>query len=199
MDISAFIHSGIIEKFCAGSCTPEEVAVVENLANQYPEIRKEIQSMNLSFENYLLSNAIKPSPKVKSTVMQSVYRQHAQEDPSYPPLVHETTPETIASWMNRHSFTYPAEGFENLYMIGLPSTGEVTNFIVFAKEGHEEEMHEDFVEYLYVAKGSCTMYYNQAVVDYKEGDIITIRPHVPHRAVVTSIEPMFALVQRQLC
>ena len=93
---------------------------------------------------------------------------------------------------------YPADDFDNLHVVGLPSTNEIINFAVWAKQGHEEEMHDDRNEYLAILDGSCDMYMNGVKTSYKKGDIITIKTGISHYAVITSAQPMFALVQRQL-
>ena len=42
------------------------------------------------------------------------------------------------------------------------------------------------------------MYFNEVKTHYHTGDIIVIPPGIPHTAVITSDEPMVAVVQRQL-
>lgn len=198
MDIAAFIISGIIEKYCSGNCTTEEAAMVEKMAVRYPEVKREVETIRQLLENYLLINQVKPSSSVKSVVMKSVYQNHAADNPAFPPLINKDMhPRQLDAWVKTVSITAPSEEYENLHIIGLPSTNEVTNFFVFAKLGHEEEMHSGFIEYLYVAEGACSMYFKDIRKDYRKGDIIAIEPEIPHRAVVTSAQPMFALVQRQ--
>jgi len=92
----------------------------------------------------------------------------------------------------------PGIFYDNIFVQELPSTREVLNFAVWAKKGHEEEAHDDRNEYLAILEGSCDMVMEGKVTPYKKGSIITIKAGVPHHAVITSKEPMFALVQRQL-
>jgi quercetin dioxygenase-like cupin family protein len=152
------------------------------------------------FEEYLLSNTIAPSPTVKFAVMESVYKQQAEKDKTYFPLLNEHTEKAeIRSWLENNAVPGPDTAFDNLFFLPLPSTPFVTNIMVWAKEGHEKEMHTEYKEYLYLIKGSCTMYYENNAKSYSEGDIITIPTHVDHYAVVTSDFPMIAIVQRQAC
>ena len=200
MNVEKFIASGILENYCMGFTTDAENAEVELNAALYPEIRKEIDNLRSVFEKYVLSNKIDPSPRVKFAVMESIYLHQAGKDRIYPPLVKigEST-DQLAAWISDNPVDPPDAEFDNFFMRELPSTEYFTNFIVWAKEGHETEMHTDCNEYLYVIKGSCTMYFEAEAKSYVAGDLICIPPHINHHAVVTSDFPMMALVQRQAC
>ncbi len=200
MNVEKFIASGILENYCMGFTTEAENAEVELCAGMYPQVQEELDHLRSVFESYVLSNKIEPSPRVKFAVMQSVYKQKAKQDQQYPPLI-DMSEQTdhLAKWIADHPVPPPDAEFDNLFMRELPSTEFFTNFIVWAKAGHETEMHTDCNEYLYVIKGSCTMYFEDEVKSYTAGDIIVIPPHVNHNAVVTSEFPMMAFVQRQAC
>lgn len=197
MDIDAFIASGILENYCLGFCQAEEALLVEQNAEKYPAIKTALNKIRLSLETHLLNNQVKPSGTVKARVMQAVYRQLADTDHSYFPLVDENTAaSSLAEWVEGRIADPPFD-YSNLFITELPSTAYVTNFIVHARKGHEMEMHDDFTEYLYIVNGACTMDFEGLPVDYKEGDIIRIRPGIQHTATVTSALPMVAVVQRQ--
>lgn len=200
MNIEAYISSGVLENYCLGFCNEAETALVEKYAESYPAIKSEIEKIRGSLENYFQANQVKPSPSVKVNVMLSVYRQMAMEDAVYAPLINEQTdPAALGSWITGKKISNPAENYDNLFISELPSTEQVTNFIVYAKKGHEAEMHDNFIEYLYIVKGSCIMNFEGKEIAYNEGDIIQIQPHINHTATVTSEQPMIALVQRQAC
>jgi len=200
MDIDAYIASGILDNYCLGFCSEEENKAIEQYAAIHPAIREEIDKIRASMESYFMANEIKPSPSVKVALMRSVYKQVAAEDLYYPPLIDKNeTPAALENWLAGKDIPLAEPGFENLFVIDLPSTNQVINFIVYARFGHEEEMHDDFIEYLYVIRGGCIMDFNGVKRSYGAGDIITIMPNVSHHAMVTSAEPMIALVQRQRC
>jgi quercetin dioxygenase-like cupin family protein len=112
----------------------------------------------------------------------------ASKDNEYAPLINEQMdPSILKSWIAGKGITDPPEYFENLYITELASTEQVTNFIVHAKTGHETEIHDKFIEYLYVVRGSCTMNFEGEVRSYSEGDIIHIRPNINHAAIITSL------------
>lgn len=200
MNVEAYIRSGILENFCLGFCSAEENRDVEEMASQYPEIKAELEKIRSSLEEYFLANEIKPAPSVKIAVMLSIYKQMAASQSEYPPFIEGALQtQAISEWLSKSSLPAPKADFENLFFIELPSTEQVANFIVYAKNGHKEEVHTDLIEYLYVIQGSCVMDFDGRKRSYSAGEIISIMPHVRHHAVVTSDEPMIALVQRQAC
>jgi quercetin dioxygenase-like cupin family protein len=200
MDITAFIQSGILENYCLGLCAAKEIDEIETLSLKYPEIKNEIEKIHHFFETQFLANQVKPSAGVKMALMQSIYKQEAKIKKEFPPLITEDiAAQELRDWINFNNISFPKENTDNLFLMELPSTNEVTNLLVVAKTGHEPEMHQDFTEYLYIIDGSCTMNFEGEEKSYGTGDIITIKPNINHYAVVTSIQPMLALVQRQQC
>jgi quercetin dioxygenase-like cupin family protein len=199
MNPKAIIRSGILTNYCLGFCTPEEIIKIEALSENYPLIKKEIDDIRHAFEEQLLKDAIEPRVSLKTSVMRSVYKHHAMEDQQYAPLIDELISiEQLRKWVDINSIKSPVENYENLFISEMPSTEQVINFIVSAKKGHDTEVHEDFIEYLYVINGSCTMDFDGEKRSYAAGEIISIQPRINHSAVVTSPEPMLALVQRQM-
>ena len=188
----------MIENYCLGFCTEEEVQEVEKLAAIHPAIQSEIEKIRDYFEKQIYDEAIQPSASVKLAILEAVYKQQAADDHRYAPLININTPAAeLEEWVALNKIeTYGGE-FENLYITALPSANKVINFIIAAKNGHDEELHEDFIEYLFVIAGGCTMDFEGKEIHYRAGEIISILPNVKHSAIITSKHPMLALVQRQ--
>ncbi len=200
MNVKSIIESGILTNYCLGFCSEEEKSLVEAYASNHPSIKMELDKIRFGLESYVLSNEIIPSSSVKLKVMYAIYKKMAMENKLFVPLIDqpEDTIE-ISGWLTAFKLPDPADDFENLYISELPSTELVTNFIVHAKTGHDTEIHEEFIEYLYVIKGSCNMNFEGVERSYKAGELIHILPGINHTAKVTSAGPMIALVQRQAC
>lgn len=199
MTAPELIASGILESYCLGFTSISENAMVEKMAGDYPLVQQEIEKIRDSFSRFLLKNTLQPSHSVKTNVMHTIYSQQAEAHKEFVPLMHRTVDfSRFYQAVEANLLDQPLEDFENLYVKELPSTNEVINFAVWAKKGHEEETHTDRNEYLAVLSGSCEMFLGGEKRSYSEGEIIAIEAGVPHYAVITSPEPMFALVQRQL-
>lgn len=199
MTASAFIATGILESYCLGFTDDVENATIEKMALDHPEVRLEIARIRESLSRFLLRNQLQPSSAVKTNVMQTIYSQQASEHKAFVPLMHK--PADFNRYIEAvlaNALEEPEEDFENIYVRELPSTKEVINFAVWAKQGHEQEAHDDRNEYLAILSGSCEMHIDGSVIPYSQGQIISIPAGAVHHAIVTSPGPMFALVQRQL-
>lgn len=199
MDATAFIRSGIIETYCLGFTSAEENILVEKMAAAHPQIKEEIEKVRESFNRFLQKRKMQPSASVKTAVMNNIYSQQALLKKEWVPLMHQ--PVNFLRYYeaaDANGLKYPENFFENIYVQELPSTKEVINFAVWAKNGHEEEAHDDRNEYIVILEGSCDMYMEGKMTGYKKGEIIPIMSGIPHYAIITSEQPMFALVQRQL-
>ena len=65
MDIEEYISSGIIESYVLGLADAQEVAELEQLKSNHPEIQAAIDSFEASLEKTALSNAIAPTADTK--------------------------------------------------------------------------------------------------------------------------------------
>ena len=146
MNIEAVIKSGILTNYCLGFCTADEILKIEKLSASHPLIKNEIETIRAHFEEQLLVNTIKPSSSVKISVMRSVYKQQAMLKQEFAPLIDETISKAeLEKWVVHNNIKLPAEDFENLFLIEMPSTDYIINFIVAAKRGHEKEIHQHYI------------------------------------------------------
>ena len=172
---------------------------MEDYAAEFSDIKDEIDRITDSMESYALANPIQPASSVKARIMLAAYQTDAGAGKEFPPLILENSvADDFRQWLSGVNIPKPGETFENLAFYDLPSTEAVTNFMVWAKVGHDEEEHNDFREFIVILEGHCDMYMNGEKKHYTTGEIIRIPPFVPHHAVITSEVPMVAIVQRQL-
>ena len=68
MDIKAYIQSGVIEQYVLGLATAEDVAELEQLRVQYPELNDAVLNFEKNFEAYLLANPVQPPAFIKSSL-----------------------------------------------------------------------------------------------------------------------------------
>jgi anti-sigma-K factor RskA len=66
------ISSGLLELYALGISSSEESAQVQEWVKQYPELKQEIDDIELSLETYAQANAIEPSPGLKDKILASI-------------------------------------------------------------------------------------------------------------------------------
>ncbi len=102
MNIEEYISSGILESYVLGEVSAAEKAEVEHMAENHPEIREELNKIELSLENFAFETAVAPPPSVLEEVMASVAPPATDEAPAdETPVIplHTTAPSSGSSWL----------------------------------------------------------------------------------------------------
>ena len=79
MDIKEYIQSGIIEQYVLGLANAEEVAELEQLRAEYPELNDAIIDFEKSFEEQLFANQLQPPAHIKSSVEKELFGKSLSE------------------------------------------------------------------------------------------------------------------------
>lgn len=75
MDIQAYISSGVLESYVLGELTPSEAQQVEEMAARYPEVREELQLIELTLDSVLHAAAVAPPADVRTAVLNMLPQQ----------------------------------------------------------------------------------------------------------------------------
>lgn len=69
----AYIETGILEEYVAGLLTTEQQLEVQAMAARYPEVKQEIEAIEIALEKYAIVNAIEPSEGLKNKILSQIY------------------------------------------------------------------------------------------------------------------------------
>ncbi len=72
MNINDIISSGLLELYAMGLSSPEERLQVEAWINEYPEVKQELESIELSLETYAGAYAVEPPASVKQKILSQI-------------------------------------------------------------------------------------------------------------------------------
>lgn len=78
MNLNEYISSGILEAYALGELSEKERAEVENNLGMYPELKAELDRIELSQENLLMRAAVHPSGSVKNNLMSRIAGENEQ-------------------------------------------------------------------------------------------------------------------------
>ena len=81
MEIKDIISSGLLELYVTGSASAEERLQVEQWAEQYPEVKREIEELQEAMENYVMSQAIQPESSIKEKIFSRIQSSDVQQPP----------------------------------------------------------------------------------------------------------------------
>ncbi len=194
MELKAFIESGVIEMYCMGLASEEEVKLVHSYMLRFPEVKKEIDAVQLTLVNYASLQGIAPRESVKQALLkQATSEQHAQR---LPPQLNECS--QVEFWLQylEQSKLEAPKAFTDLYSIDLHSNENQVTYAVWAKsEAFVEETHANETEYLLMLRGKCSVTFAGKSNTYGPGDLITIPAQTAHKAVSLS-DDMLLIGQR---
>ncbi|MCS3737094.1 anti-sigma factor [Mucilaginibacter dorajii] len=71
-DLKAYIETGILELYVLGDVTPDEKRQVEEMASKHPEVKAELDEIELSMELYAKENAVEPSEDLRGRILGSL-------------------------------------------------------------------------------------------------------------------------------
>lgn len=69
MDLQSFIQSGLLEAYVAGQCSAEERKQVEQMIARHPEIRAELDRIELALEQLAQAGAVAPPAHLKNNIL----------------------------------------------------------------------------------------------------------------------------------
>ncbi len=104
MNINDYISSGILEQYVLGDISSQEKKEVECMSHIYPEIKEELNKVQIALERFALDNAIEVPSHIKKNIFEKIEKEIAQE-PITPAKVVEFNPvinnNVIASTSNK--------------------------------------------------------------------------------------------------
>ena len=87
MNKEEFISSGLLELYAMGISSPEESKIVEDHLTQFPELKSELNDIELSLEKYAQSNSLRPSPSVKEQLFTQLFPRSAKNENTSAPII----------------------------------------------------------------------------------------------------------------
>jgi anti-sigma-K factor RskA len=72
LNIQEYIQSGVVELYVARALCEEDARELESLALQYPELKKEIEQVELALEAYAVAGQTEPDAALKGKILSAV-------------------------------------------------------------------------------------------------------------------------------
>jgi len=193
------VSTGILELYVLGETSSSENEMIGDLAIAHPEIRQEIEEIELAMERYAMAHAVAPDPIVKPLMMATIdYMDRAQNGEAFitPPLLSETSkPADFAQWLNREDMVLP-EDTDDVYAKIICANEQMMTAIAWIKQMAPQEVHDHEHEKFLILEGTCNIYVEDTMVSLGAGDYFAIPLHKKHHVVVTSAQPCKAILQR---
>jgi anti-sigma-K factor RskA len=80
MELKDIISSGLLELYITGLSSEEETLEVEQWAEQYPEVKREIEDLQNVMETYALAQAVQPDEVLKGKILSKIKPDESVKD-----------------------------------------------------------------------------------------------------------------------
>ena len=87
MNKEEFILSGLLELYAMRISSPEETQTVEEYLIKFPELKQELNDIEISLENYAQANAVQPSSSVKEKIFGQIFSDVSKEENKIAPVI----------------------------------------------------------------------------------------------------------------
>jgi anti-sigma-K factor RskA len=82
----AYIESGILELYVLGQLNAQEQLEVQAMASTYPEVKQEMEAIEIAMEKYAVQNAVKPSEGLENKIFERIGIAVPQQEAKIVPL-----------------------------------------------------------------------------------------------------------------
>ena len=93
MNKEDIISSGLLELYALGIASPEEQIQVEEGLRLYPEVKQELDAIELSLESYAQAHAMEPSAEVKNKILSQIVESNLPDANTTEEKVHHIVEE----------------------------------------------------------------------------------------------------------
>ncbi|RZK37358.1 MAG: cupin domain-containing protein [Pedobacter sp.] len=196
MNLRAYIDSGVLELYAINSLSEQESKDVEAMLARFPELRKELLSIENALESYAKSRWIAPPSHLEDIVVSSLLNLEKEKamDLTNLPLINRFS--DYKNWLPLvQSFGNLSIGEDGRFVKVLRHDDRVTQMLIVSTTDIEEEVHDDEHESFLILSGDCrcTIGNNERLM--KAGDFMDIPLYEEHDVKLVS-ETVMAILQR---
>lgn len=196
MNIQAYIDSGILEMYALDLLDPVEREEAELMISFFPEIRKELESIQNALEMYAGSRAIQPRPHLKDKIRESIsnLKREQELDPLNLPLINHLSDHN--QWLKLVKDFIPSKLPSDAPFIKvLQQSDNVLQMLIATSVDTQDEVHENEYESFLILEGRCKCTVGKDVVFMEAGDFMSIPLH-EHHTVEVITDKVVAILQK---
>ena len=195
MSLKDYIDSGMIEDYCLGLLTPDEMEDVAKQAKIHPEINERINEYQLALKQYAAELSPNSGKSQKKQLMEIIDNLEAETsiDLKNLPLINKYS--NSKKWLPLAKSVLPSALEEPILMYELRDEKGINQFLIWTIVDAPYELHEDVYETLLLLEGECICRVGEDAYHLNTGDFLAIPLHKHHNLEVVK-GPVLLLVQR---
>jgi mannose-6-phosphate isomerase-like protein (cupin superfamily) len=179
MNLQDYINSGVLEQYCLGLLDSDVASQVLSNCLKYPELRDELNSIEVALEKMALERAVTPIPHLKEKVLARLgFAGNAILDINNLPPTDAYA--NYLNWLEAVEHLLPTEPFEGLNIQVLQQNNKIAQMLVVAKVDVPDESHDNYTESFFILKGRCSCTIDGKEIILNAGDFLEIPLYAEH-------------------
>ena len=198
MDLNEFLDSGLSELHVIGVLSQDETSIVHKMQASHPEVKREIDALEMFYERDALRNAVSPTLQMdkKMELMFSSLEAEQEMNLAQTPLISRFS--DANTWLELVSSLLPKDNAPERFEKLLRHENGVMQVLVVSSTDIEEEVHADVYESFLILEGTLVCTIGEAFMNMGAGDYMQIPLHQPHTVTITS-NSVTAILQHVDC
>ena len=196
MNLQPYIESGILELYALNVLADDEMSGVERMIATYPELKRELEAIELALESYAASRWVKPPNYLEERIVGSILNLEKEKSLYIAdlPLINRFS--DYRNWLPVvKNFAELSAGEDGKHFEVLRQDEKVIQMLVFSTTDIEEETHTDEQESFLILEGECKCTIGDKVRLMGAGDYMEIPLHELHDVTLVS-KQVVAILQR---
>jgi quercetin dioxygenase-like cupin family protein len=195
MNVKEYIESGVIEDYCLGLLSPDEMQAVAHNAVLYAEVKHEIEAYENALVKYAGEFAGNNPQGLKRNILDAIGNLELEENitENNTPVINKYS--DAQNWLRFVKPLLPAALEGPCIIHPLPPKDGIEQFIYWTNLDVPHETHEDEQETILLLEGKCRCFIDDEPYDLQAGDFLSIPLHKQHNVEILN-GPVMAIVQR---
>ncbi|TSD66283.1 cupin domain-containing protein [Inquilinus sp. KBS0705] len=177
-DLKAYIDNGNLEQYCFELFQQSPGNEVEQLRSAHPEIKQELDQIELTIEQLAKGYEIAPNAGLKSKIFATLGFADDSIDINHLPPTNKYA--NYLSWLKAVEHLIPAQPYDDFFMEVLRHDENIAQMLVVTRLNVPEETHDVVAESFFILEGTCTCTVGNELFTLNAGDYLDIPLHTNH-------------------
>ncbi len=195
MNIHHYLESGVLELYALNQLSPAEKAEVEAMAKAYPEVQRELRSIQLTFSMLGANSQVSPPARLKNKILSTLFNLEKEKHLDLDDLPLISRHSDYEPWLKAVAPLLPVPLENGRFVRILQKTPELTQVLLASSTDFEAEIHDDLHESFLILEGRCKCLVGDHSFFLEAGGFTEIPLHVAHSVEIVSAR-VVAVLQR---
>lgn len=196
MKAKEYIESGVLNDYCLGLLNAEQEQEVKAACDLYPELKKELDIIQASLNQYAASMSEMPPNTLAERIWSQLENLSREEGMTIDKLGILNKYSDKDQWLRVIKPILPDRLEEEMFVKTIRNDEEATQIVIWTRVDYPDEVHDDLQECFMILEGECECYVGDDIIRLGPGGYFDVPLHEHHDVKILS-EHVLAVVQRR--